>query len=283
MRDGELIGRLSIVATPIGNLEDITLRALRTLRECDGILAEDTRRTRVLLSHHGIATPVRAFHAHTSDARLEALASELAGGKHLALVTDAGTPLVSDPGARLVRAAVERGVRVEPIPGASALLAALSLAAPLGHCFTFAGFLPRSGGRRKAALRAIATRAEASVLFEAPSRLQQSLHDLAELAPEREAVVCRELTKIHEEAVRGTLSSLAKTFEEREARGEITIVVDALAHDAEPEPLDDALVAARIDALLEEGMGAKEIARELAAELGLPKREVYQRVLARGS
>ncbi|HEX5660410.1 MAG TPA: 16S rRNA (cytidine(1402)-2'-O)-methyltransferase, partial [Polyangiales bacterium] len=149
-------GKLSLVATPIGNLEDITLRALRVLREASCVLAEDTRHTRGLLHHHGITTRLASLHAHTEQARIEALADELAAGAHLALVTDAGTPLVSDPGGELVRAAIERGVKVEAIPGASAVIGALCVAGLPAEHFRFVGFLPRAGKRRREALQAIA-------------------------------------------------------------------------------------------------------------------------------
>lgn len=270
-------GRLSIVATPIGNLEDVTLRALRVLRECDAILAEDTRRTRVLCAHHGVSTPLRAFHAHTSDARVAELVAELAGGAHLALVSDAGTPLVSDPGARLVAAAADAGVRVEPIPGPSAALAALSVAGLRVGAFRFVGFLPRSGGRRTRALEQLARAREATILFEAPQRLPDTLADLARVAGgARRATVCRELTKLHEEVARGTLSALAERFAEP-PRGEVTLVVEGAEEEvaeegAEPEALARALLA--------RGLRTKDAARELAELLGWPIRDAYALVLA---
>ena len=219
-------GRLSIVATPIGNLEDITLRAIRTLREADAILAEDTRRTRHLCTHHAIGTRLRSFHAHTPPARIAPLVEELKGGAHLALVTDAGTPLVSDPGAQLVRAAAEAGVRVESIPGPSAALAALSSAGFAVPRFEFVGFLPRGGGRRTALLAELAKQRGAVVLFEAPSRLAATLRDLAGAIGERPIAVCRELTKLHEEIVRGPLSHLLQVFTDRPSlKGEFVLVV----------------------------------------------------------
>ncbi len=169
------LGRLSIVATPIGNLDDITLRALRVLGEAQTILAEDTRRTRILVTHHGIGTPMRAFHAHSSPRVLERAVRDLASGAHLALVTDAGTPLVSDPGARLVAAAVDAGITVEAIPGASAVTSALTVAGLPCDVFRFVGFLPRGGGRRTRVLDEVATERGATVLFEAPGRLAATL------------------------------------------------------------------------------------------------------------
>ncbi len=270
-------GRLSIVATPIGNLEDVTLRALRVLRESDAILAEDTRRTRTLCTHHGIATPLRAFHAHTPDARVTELVEELRSGARLALVTDAGTPLVSDPGARLVQAAAEAGVRVEPIPGPSAALAAISVAGLRVDGFRFVGFLPRSGGRRAKAIEQVGRAREASILFEAANRLPATLRDLAAaLGGDRRAAVCRELTKLHEEVARGTLEELSERYREA-PRGEVTLVVEGASEDArEAEDVDPEALAR---ALLAEGMRTKDAARVVAERLSWPTRDAYALVL----
>ncbi len=270
-------GRLFVVATPIGNLEDVTLRALRVLRECELVLAEDTRRSRTLLSHHGIGTPLRAFHAHTSPAVVQELARRLEEGARLALVTDAGTPLVSDPGAELVAAARERGVAVEAVPGASAPLAALCSAGFVASRFRFVGFLPRSRRRRREALAEVARDPDAVVLFEAPSRLGATLRELGEVLGAREIAVCRELTKLHEEVVRGTGAELAERFVT--ARGEITLVVAPRAAE-EPEPPDAESLAAHAQALVGEGLGAKEAADTLAATYAIGKRDAYQIVLA---
>ena len=269
-------GRLAIVATPIGNLEDITLRALRTLREVDAILAEDTRRTKALCTHHSISTPLRAFHAHSPDAAVTRLVEELESGRDFALVTDAGTPLVSDPGARLVAAAAAAGVRVEPIPGASAPLAALSVSGLRVASFRFVGFLPRSGARRRAAIELLGLAAETTILFEAANRLPATLAELAASLPERPAVVARELTKLHEEVRRGTLSELAAFFAEA-PRGEVTLVIEG----APPRDVavDEAAILRQARALLREGARTKEVARELAAAHGLPMREMYALVL----
>lgn len=278
-------GTLHLVATPIGNLEDITLRALRILRECEVVLAEDTRRTRVLLTHHGIDTRLASLHAHTSEERVNTLADELAEGRRYALVTDAGTPLVSDPGAELVRAAVARGVHVEAIPGASAVMAALCVAAIPAEHFRFVGFLPRSGKRRREALARIAEERLTSVLFEAPPRLPDTLRELRDVCGEtRAAAVCRELTKLHEEVSRGSLGELCARFVEP-PRGEITLVVEGArdqpesvqASESASEPLDvEALLAAR----LASGLGVREVAKELASALGIDRREAYKRVLS---
>jgi 16S rRNA (cytidine1402-2'-O)-methyltransferase len=214
-----MAGLLSLVATPIGNLEDITLRALRTLREADAILAEDTRRTGVLTSHHGISTRLRSLHAHTGEGQLDAIAAELAAGARFALVSDAGTPVVSDPGHALVERAVALGVTVEGIPGPSAVTTAVAVSGlPCDH-FRFVGFLPRSGSKRSSALESIIQDSGASVFFEAPQRVGKTLAELAALAlPERRAAACRELTKLHEEVRRGTLTELAEYFQRRRPR-----------------------------------------------------------------
>lgn len=270
-------GRLSIVATPIGNLEDVTLRALRVLRECDTILAEDTRRTRVLCAHHGVSTRLRAFHAHTPEAAVAALVAELVDGAHLALVSDAGTPLVSDPGARLVEAAAAAGVRVEPIPGPCAALAAVSVAGLHLGTFRFVGFLPRAGGRRTRALEQLARAREATVLFEAANRLPETLRELAAVAgAERRAAVGRELTKLHEEIARGTLAELGARFAQA-PRGEVTLVVEGAPEETiESEGVEPAELAR---ALLARGMRTKDAARELSELLGWPVRDAYALVL----
>ncbi len=273
-------GRLFLVATPIGNLEDVTLRALRVLREADGILAEDTRRTLGLCAHHGIASPVRRLDEHATSARIEEVARELAGGARLALVTDAGSPLVSDPGAALVRAAAERGVRVEPIPGPSAPIAALGLAG-FGGAFEFVGFLPRGGRERTDAIAKLRAQPACIVLFESPHRVGPTLAELASvLGPERPAVVCRELTKLHEEAARGSLASLAVRFSEG-TLGEITVVIGPDPRAGAPVELDAAALDAAIERGLSAGESARDLARALSEDLGVPRKDVYERILAR--
>jgi 16S rRNA (cytidine1402-2'-O)-methyltransferase len=273
-------GTLYVVATPIGNLEDITLRALRVLREVDAILAEDTRHTRRLCERHGVGTPLRAFHAHSSPQVLARIVAELVGGARLALVSDAGTPLVSDPGAALVAEAAAHGVRIEALPGASAPLTALAVAGLRADGFRFVGFLPRSGGRRTRALERLARDPLTTVLFEAPGRVGDTLRDLARIAGDtRRAAVCRELTKAFEEIARGPLDVLATRFAEG-ARGEVTIVVEGLGADA-PETDDDVVDGDTLvrDALAA-GASVKDAARRLAEATRLGKRDAYQRVLA---
>ena len=278
------MGHLHIVSTPIGHLEDVTLRALRVLREAGLVLAEDTRRTRILLDRHGIAARPRSLHAHNEAARVHEVLAALDAGTDVALVSDAGTPLVSDPGARLVAAAVAAGHAVVPVPGPSAVLAALTASGVPADTFTFLGFLPRRTLAQKKLLAAHAHLSNALVLFESPRRVGATLATLHAVLGDRAACVARELTKLHEELARGTLSELAARFRDG-ARGEVTIVVGGASEAAErsaqaAEPgaaapdLDE-----RICALLGEGRSAREIAAALAGAFGLPKREVYARVV----
>jgi len=271
------MGTLHVVATPIGNLEDITLRALRVLREADLIFAEDTRRTRVLLDHHGVSAKPVSLHAHNEAARLGKALEALEGDGSVAIVSDAGTPLLSDPGERLVRAAADAGHRIEPIPGASAVLAALAGAGLRAQPFTFLGFLPRKSGARRAQVEVFRKRPETLIIFESPRRLANTLSELAEwLGEGRRACVARELTKLHEEFARGTLAGLVEQFDEG-ARGEITLVVEGAELDVaelSAEELDDEL---RSRVAL--GQSAREIAADLAPRTGRPRRELYARVL----
>jgi len=270
------VGTLYVVATPIGNLEDVTLRALRILAEVDVLLAEDTRRTRVLLDHHGVKARTRSLHAHNEAKRSEETLAELEGGATVALVSDAGTPLVSDPGHRLVRAAAAAGHEVIAIPGASAALAALVASGLPEGPFTVLGFLPRKAGARDRLLATYVGRPEALILYESPRRIGDTLAALAAVLGEREACVARELTKLHEEIVRGSLAELAERFA-GEARGEITVVVGGDAGEGvrlSPEEIDE-----RIRALRGEGLATKAVAERLAVEAGLPRREIYARVL----
>ena len=275
-------GRLWVVATPIGNLDDITLRALAVLKDADAVLAEDTRRTRRLCSHHGVGTHLRSFHALTPDERVEELVREMVDGARIALVTDAGMPLVSDPGIRLVSAATEAGVPVESVPGPSAVTAALAVAAIRCDAFRFVGFLPRTGGRRRRLLAEVAAERGATVLFEAPTRLAATLRDLAAaVGDDRTVAVCRELTKIHEEVARGTARELAERFAEG-TRGEVTVVVGGTG--AEPgatagQPPSEAELQEEILALLRDGKGPSEVARRVAARTGQSRSEAYQLVL----
>jgi len=269
------VGTLHVVATPIGNLEDVTLRALRVLKQAQLLLAEDTRRVRKLLERHGIAARPVSLHAHNEAARLARALEVLAAGGDVALVSDAGTPLVSDPGARLVRAALEAGHPVTALPGASAPLAALCVSGLPAERFTFAGFLPRRAGARDALLARLAEAPETLVFFESPQRLAATLELLARRLGPRRACVARELTKLHEEVARGRLPELAQRFAAG-ARGEVTLVVEGAG---EPPAPDAAMLDAEVRARLARGQGAREIAAALARP-GLPRRAVYARAVA---
>jgi 16S rRNA (cytidine1402-2'-O)-methyltransferase len=274
-------GILYVVATPIGNLSDLTLRAIDTLKTCGRVAAEDTRRTRQLLSHLGIeGKPLDALHAHSSDRDVARLVERLEGGESVALVTDAGTPAVSDPGDALVKAAIAVGVRVVPVPGASAVLAALvasGLATGVG--FRFVGFLARDGAARRDGIATVCATAEPVILFESPERTQATLVELADAMPDRAACVARELTKVHEEVVRGTLAALAK---DRDAwRGEIAIVLGGWSPETRGDAIDDEAIDARIDRELDAGTHGKTVADVVAAWSGRPRREVYERVVRR--
>lgn len=273
-------GRLYIVATPIGSLDDLSVRAIRVLREVDLILAEDTRRSRILTAHHGIETRLRSFHAHSSPETREAIVAELVGGARFALVSDAGTPLVSDPGYELVDAARTAGVTVEHLPGPSAVLTALCVAGLRCDDFRFVGFLPRSGAKRRRLLDSIAASETTIVFFEAPNRVRDTLTDLSQrLDADRRIAVCRELTKRHEEVLRGTLAEVVAALPE-DVLGEISVVIEG-RESADDETLTDADVDARIDAMIARGIAPKAIAKSLAESTGSTSRELYKRVLDR--
>lgn len=268
---------LHIVATPIGNLEDITQRAVRVLSEVQLVLAEDTRHTRTLLDRHGIAARPVSLHAHNESARIERALSTLAAGGDVALVSDAGTPLISDPGERLVRAAIEADHKVSPLPGASAPVSALAVSGLPTTPFSFIGFLPRRKGECERLLESLRDRPDTLVLFESPRRVAATLQRLASLLGDRRACAARELTKRHEEVVRGSLSELAERFAS-EARGEFTLVVagaETSAPTLAPQDLDAAIRSG-----LSDGLSARAISERLAAESGLRKRDIYARVSA---
>jgi 16S rRNA (cytidine1402-2'-O)-methyltransferase len=274
-------GTLFVVSTPIGNLGDVTARAVQTLRDCDRVLAEDTRRTRQLLTHLGIAgKPVERLDAHASEADCARVVERIAGGERIALVTDAGTPGVSDPGERLVEAAVEAGLPVVAVPGPSAVLAALVASGLAGDGrFRFLGFLPREGTARREAIALVSDTPETVVLFEAANRAAATLRELADATPQRQACVARELTKVHEELVRGSCEALAS--DGREWMGELVLVLGPHEPSAREEAVDDAALDARIDEALGRGDHARSIAERLAAWSGRPKRDIYQRVVTR--
>ncbi len=275
------MGTLHIVATPIGNLEDVTLRALRVLREVDWVLAEDTRRTRVLLDHFEIPQKPTSLHAHNEAGRIASVIEALERGRSVALVSDAGTPLVSDPGARLVAAVAEAGHRVEAIPGPSALLTALTVAGLDTERVLFLGFLPRKPGARRRLLESQKGRPETIVLFESPRRVAKTLEEVAEILGDRAACLARELTKRHEEVLRESVSTLASRFAKSAPRGECTLVIaGATAEEEEAElawsdrELDDV-----IRAELAEGASIRDLARDLAGRTGRVRRDVYARAV----
>jgi 16S rRNA (cytidine1402-2'-O)-methyltransferase len=269
---------LHLVATPIGNLRDITLRALEVLAAADVIACEDTRITRRLTEHYGIITPLTPYHDHNAAEARPKLLARIAAGEAVALVSDAGTPLVSDPGFKLVRAAREAGLAVTAIPGPSAALAALSVAGLPTDRFFFEGFLPPKEGQRRARIQEIARIPASLILYETGPRLGDTLADLTAGLGAREAAVCRELTKLHEEVRRGPLSALAQHYAtDAETRGEIVIVVSP--------PPDESFQSSEADVeeLLRRALrraSVKDAVSEVAAATGRPRREVYQRALA---
>lgn len=269
---------LYIVSTPIGNLGDITYRAVETLRAADVILAEDTRRTSVLLRHYGIEGRMVSAHEHNEASRSVTVVEMLREGRDVALVSDAGTPLLSDPGARIVREVLAAGFEVVPVPGASALLPALVGSGIPADRFAFYAFIPRKGGSRRDLLEEIAALPHAAVLYESPNRTVELLRDLAAVAgPERRVAVGRELTKLHEEFIRGTIAEALERLEGVEVRGEIVVVVEGKPEDAEAEAETDALAARSMArALIGQGMSPSAAAKELRRRLGVARNTAYE-------
>jgi 16S rRNA (cytidine1402-2'-O)-methyltransferase len=274
-------GTLYVVATPIGNLGDVTFRALETLRTVPLIAAEDTRIARRLLGRYEIETRLVSYHARSGPGRAGELLEHLRTGADLALVTDAGTPAVSDPGGELVAAWATAGGRVVPIPGASAVLAAVAATGLAGPRWGFEGFLPRTGRERRERLARVAADERATVLFEAPTRLAATLRDLAAACgADRPAAVCRELTKLHEQVVRGTLAELETAVRDGSipARGEVALVIagsDAAAA-GRPSTVDVDAARVRVATLVAGGTRAADAARQVAGETGLSRRALYQ-------
>jgi 16S rRNA (cytidine1402-2'-O)-methyltransferase len=270
------MGTLYLVSTPIGNLEDITLRALRVLRAVPLIAAEDTRTTRKLLSHYDIHTPLTSYNEHNRRAKTPHLLEALAQGD-LALVSEAGTPAISDPGQHLVAAAWEAGFRVVPVPGPSVLTAALSVSGLSTRRFLYLGFLPRQAGAIRRLLRSVRDRAETLVAFEAPHRLRATLAILREELGDRRAAFCRELTKVHEEVFRGCLSEAAEHFSE--PRGEFTLIVEGRSEEV-PAGEVPADLPVEIQRLRAAGIPTREALAALSARFGLPRRRLYRLWLA---
>jgi 16S rRNA (cytidine1402-2'-O)-methyltransferase len=266
-------GSLYVVSTPIGNLRDITLRAIDVLRAVDLILAEDTRHSRHLLDHHGIATPMLSYHEHNEARATETAIARLREGRDVALISDAGTPLVSDPGTRVVRAAAEAGIAVVPIPGPSAVLAALVSSALGSERFTFFGFLTRKGREREDALQELSSLRYTSVLYEAPNRVAATLGELgARGAGERRVVVARELTKQFEEIRRGTVAELSAYYESAPPRGEVVIVLEGTTL----QPLAEDELRSRARLMRAAGLSARDVAAALVREGGASRNLAYR-------
>jgi 16S rRNA (cytidine1402-2'-O)-methyltransferase len=284
LREAFIVGTLYLVATPLGNLEDITLRALRVLREVRVIAAEDTRHTRKLLNHFAIATPTISYHEHSGPAGTASVLAALTEGD-VALVSDAGTPAISDPGADLIRVALTAGYPVVPIPGPSAVIAAVIASGQPTSQFTFLGFLPRRSQDRRALLLSVSREPRTLIIYEAPHRLRASLDDLFAVLGDRDACLARELTKVHEQWLRGTLSALRARYRSHdEPRGEYTLVI-AGASQAETAATEEVAATLssrardRLRELLAKGTSTRDAAALVARELGLPRRELYRLAL----
>jgi len=270
-------GTLYILATPIGNLEDMTFRAVRVLREVDLIAAEDTRHTRKLLTHFGISKPLTSYFDHNKMLKGTVILDKLKNGLSVALVSDAGTPCISDPGYQLVRDAVAAGVAVVPIPGACAALAALSVSGLPTDAFVFEGFLPNRSGKRREKLSLLKNEKRLLVFYEAPTRLLATLADIAEILGDRDVVVAREITKLYEELLRGRVSAILETLRERQLKGEIVLLV---APSAEAPPVrEDAVTELLQRYLFSEGITVKDAVRRVAEETGVPRGKVYDQAL----
>ncbi len=266
-------GVLYIVSTPVGNLEDITLRALRVLREAALIACEDTRQTRKLLDHFGISKPTVSYHQHNEPSRAAELVDRLLAGETIALVSDAGTPLISDPGYRVVVAAIAAGVTVTPIPGPSAALTALAASGLATDSFRFCGFLPPKTSQRKKLLEDLKHETCTLIFYEAPHRILDTLDDVAAVMGPREVVIARELTKLHEEFLRGPAAEVHANLAKRPAiRGEITLLIGKLTI----APVDDTPIAGAVRALEQQGVPRMEAIKQVAKARGLPKRAVYR-------
>ncbi|MGH7797439.1 MAG: 16S rRNA (cytidine(1402)-2'-O)-methyltransferase [Candidatus Binatia bacterium] len=271
-----MAGVLYIVATPIGNLEDIGLRALRILKEVDLIAAEDTRHTHHLLNHYGIKTALTSYHEHNERRKAQLLAERLRRGANIALVTDAGTPAISDPGYRLVTAAIDAGISVTPIPGASAVTAVVAASGLPPGRFAFEGFLPGNKKERRARLLALQDDPRTLVFYEAPHRIKESLSEIREILGDREVVLAREVTKLHEEFRRGSASELLAQLGNEEVRGEITLAVRGSSGAA---PVSPATLEAEISRLRGTGMRVKAIADFLGEQYGYSKKAIYRLTL----
>ncbi|ERT08271.1 tetrapyrrole (Corrin/Porphyrin) Methylases family protein [Lyngbya aestuarii BL J] len=271
-------GTLYVVGTPIGNLGDLTFRAVQTLKTVDLIAAEDTRHTGKLLQHFQIQTPQISYYEHNQHRRIPEVLEKLHQGKAIAIVTDAGIPGISDPGYELVKACIEAEIAVIPIPGVSACLTALSVSGLETDRFVFEGFLPTKNKLRQQRLQDLRSQSHTIILYESPHRVRQTLQDLAEtLGSDRQIVFGRELTKLHEEFWRGSLEEAIKHYENREPKGEFTLVVAGKIQ--ETPKLSESAIKAELEALLRQGLTRSQASRQLAQNISLPRREIYQLAL----
>jgi 16S rRNA (cytidine1402-2'-O)-methyltransferase len=276
MAEARNSGMLYVVGTPIGNLEDITLRALRVLKEADVIACEDTRQSRKLLDHYGIAKPLVSYHEHNEQQRAHELLERLAEGRNIALISDAGMPGISDPGYRVVRLAVERGIPVIPIPGPAALIAALAASGLATDEFEFRGFLPAKAGQRRTSLEELRSLSHTLIFYEAPHRIVEALEDIVQiLGPKRPVVVARELTKLHEEFIRGTAEEVLRILRGREVRGEITLLISK-SENAPSSSSSKDLHTRLQEIMREQKLDEKAALKIMAKEQGVSKSELYR-------
>ncbi|MPM74659.1 Ribosomal RNA small subunit methyltransferase I [bioreactor metagenome] len=278
----EKTGTLYLCATPIGNLEDMTFRAIKILKKVDLIGAEDTRHTLKLLNHFEIKTPLISYHEHNKAERGPELIDKLLGGQHIAIVSDAGMPGISDPGSDLVNLALEAGIKVTPLPGANAALSGLVCSGLDTRMFTFVGFLPKTTKKRRELIGRLAANPYTLIFYESPHRLKATLAELAKGLGDRKAAAGRELTKKFEEFVRGSLANLQRHFDENLPRGEFTLVVAGAGEETIPEMADDPNRLSPLEdvlTLIESGTNKKDAIRMVALKRGIPKREVYQAII----
>lgn len=277
-----MAGKLFLCATPIGNLDDITLRVLETLKTADIIAAEDTRHTLKLLNHFEIKAKLTSYHEHNKHEKTDVLLQELLNGKNIALVTDAGTPAISDPGEELARAAFEAGVEVTSLPGASALVVALSMSPLSSRRFVFEGFLPPEKKERKALLESLRTETRTIVFYEAPHRLKKTLKELEEVLGDRRINLCRELTKVHEDMILSTIPKLCRYFEEQEPRGEMVLIIEgadpAVLKAEEVSAWEEISAAEHVRLYMDKGYDEKEAMKLAAKDRGVSKRVIYEEI-----
>lgn len=274
-------GRLVVCATPIGNMGDVTLRVLEALKHADVIEAEDTRVTRKLLSRYDIHTPLEAYHARNLDRRTPELVGRIASGAQIALVSDAGTPGISDPGAHLVDACIDAGLPVDVLPGASAIVTALVASGLPTHAFYFGGFLPRKDGERRRALEKVAALDATLMFYESPRRTAATLAGMAEVLPGRRAAMARELTKLHQEVARGEIGELAAQLSERELKGEVVLLVGPPQKTKTEARSDAAALRDHVERLVAGGMSRKDAIRAVSESAGVPRNEVYEAAVSK--